>query len=80
MGLTKGGYLPGNGNFYRIEYIDKNGHIAATIDYYLSIDALKEIYRSVHKDRKILAICLAKDYREAYEKYSDIMNPVEYKR
>jgi hypothetical protein len=56
------------------------GQIKVAISSYRDLEALKEMYRSLWKNRKILSVCLLNDYKELYEKYSDIMNPVEYKR
>ena len=80
MEMCKGGYESKYASYnYRVEYMEA-GHIKVAIVQSQNIDTLKELYRSVHKNRKILAICLVSDYEKLYEKYSDIMNPVKYER
>lgn len=80
MEMCKGGREPKQASYnYRVEYMEA-GHIKVAIVQSQNIDTLKELYRSVHKNRKILAICLVSDYEKLYEKYSDIMNPVKYER
>ena len=80
MDMCKGGKEPKNVSYtYRVEYMEA-GHIKVEISDYRDIESLKEMYRSLWKNCKILSICLAKDYEKLYEKYSDIMNPVKYER
>jgi len=80
MDMCKGGREPKHVSYnYRVEYMEA-GYVKAAIFSAYDVEGVKETVRFLHKGSKILSVCLAKDYKELYEKYSDIMNPVEYKR
>ena len=80
MDMCKGGREPKHASYdYRVEYMEV-GHVKTAIYSAYDVESVKETVRFLHKNSKILSICLAKDYKELYEKYNDIMNPVEYAR
>ena len=80
MDMCKGGHEPKHVSYdYRVEYMEV-GHIKAVIYSAYDVDGVKETVKFLHKNSKVLSVCLAKDYKALYEKYSDIMNPIEYTR
>lgn len=78
--MCKGGRESKHASYdYRVEYMEA-GQVKVAIYSAYDIEGVKETVRFLHKNSKVLSVCLLRDYKELYAKYSDIMNPVEYKR